>query len=273
MPRLKIMTLNLWGYHGNWETRRDRLIATMQSEELDVVLLQEVAERGWRINQAVELASMTGYALMYVPSQLFFPWPTVATGLAILSRFPMTSPVATELVAASGVLPVGAYERRIAQRVELALDSMSVILYNTHFPLRAEDRMLAARRLAALVAQEEAVLVVVGGDFNARPTEASLQLLQGTLPGETMHGSLTDAWTTAGIGAPETYSTENPRARIDYILYQSEPSIIVQETRVIGHHPQEMSDHAGVVATFSISPTREMEAPVNAEPVATLEPV
>ncbi|OPZ87661.1 MAG: hypothetical protein BWY76_00348 [bacterium ADurb.Bin429] len=78
---------------------------------------------------------------------------------------------------------------------------------------------------------------------------------------------------TAGIGDAETYPTFAPHARIDYIFYQAEPNIIVQETKVIGRNPYELSDHAGVVATFAISPSREPILPEEVEPVATLEPV
>lgn len=273
MPRLKVMTLNLWGLHHRWDARRDHLIAALQAEEIDVLLLQEVADRGWRLNQAAELATMTGYALMYQPVQLFFPWPTVATGLAILSRFPMANPRGIELTPPRGVLPVGPNERRVAQRVELSLDTMSVVVYNTHFPLDAAARATAARRLWHEITGEDAVLVVAGGDFNARPDEDAVRFLQGVTTLESQCGALTDAWVTAGIGDAETYPTYAPQARIDYIFYQAEPSIIVQEAKVIGRSPYELSDHAGVVATFSISPTRQPVMPEEVEPVATLEPV
>ena len=68
MPRLKVMTLNLWGYRGEWPVRRDRLIRCMQDEEVDVVLLQEVGERAWKMNQALEISQFTGYAASFVPS-------------------------------------------------------------------------------------------------------------------------------------------------------------------------------------------------------------
>ncbi|HOF89560.1 MAG TPA: endonuclease/exonuclease/phosphatase family protein, partial [Armatimonadota bacterium] len=195
------------------------------------------------------------------------------TGLAVLSRFPLANPGSEELAPARGIFPIGAQERRIAQRVELALDQMSVVIYNAHFPLDAEARVLAARRLWARVAAEEAVLTVVGGDFNAQPDEAPIRFLQGQIPLDSRRGALVDAWTTAGIGDAETYPTVAPRARIDYIFYQAEPNIIVQETKVIGRTPHALSDHAGVVATFAISPSRAPELPEEVEPVATLEPV
>ena len=108
MPRLKVMTLNLGGYRGHWPTRRDRLIEVMQAEEIDVLLLQEVAERPWRPNQALELAMQTGYMVAYATAQRYFPWPPFASGLAILSRFPLSNQIATEITPAPGFFALAA---------------------------------------------------------------------------------------------------------------------------------------------------------------------
>lgn len=272
MPRLKVMTLNLWGYRGDWSARRDRLLRCMQDEEVDVVLLQEVAERAWKLNQALEISQLTGYAASYVPAQRVLPWPPVGSGLAILSRFPITNPMAVEITPQSGFMAVGAGERRLAQRVELSLDGMSVVVYNTHFPLSNVERRMAAFRLWNQVMQEESVLVVVGGDFNARPAEECVLFLEGRTPMEGMCGALVDAWDTAGVGPEHTFPVDAPSARIDYVFYQAEPTVIVQETKVVGLLPDTMSDHAAVVATFSISPSRDQQLPFEEEPVGSLEP-
>lgn len=244
----------------------------MQNEEIDVVLLQEVAERGWRPNQAEEIAHLTGYGVGFAAAQRYFPWPAISTGIAVLSRFPMTNHLIMELCAPAGLIPLGMNERRVAQRVEISLDGMSVVIFNTHFPLTAEGRLASALRLWGQIVQEEAILVIVGGDLNARPDEAAITFLQGKVPQAGMRGTLVDAWVTAGIGPAETFPAASPQARIDYILYQGEPAVAVQETKVVGLPPQEMSDHAAVVATFSISPPRGREMPFEEEPVASLEP-
>ena len=272
MPRLKVMTLNIWGYRGEWLTRRNRLINALQEEEIDVLLLQEAEERMWRPNQAMEIAQLTGYAMVFMPAQRFFPWTTLSTGLAILSRFPISNPIASEITAPSGVFSAVSNERRIAQRVEISLDGMSVVIYNTHFPLNETAREVAAYRLWTQVVQEEAVLVVVGGDFNARPQERAIGFLQGKEVIERMHGELTDVWSHAGVGPGETFPAGAPTARIDYIFYQAEPTVIVQEAKVIGMNPREMSDHAALVATFSISPSRDPGGQFVEEPIGSLEP-
>lgn len=272
MARLKVMTLNLWGFRGDWAARRDRLLLFLQNEEIDVVFLQEVEQRPWRMHQAEEIAFLTGYGMSFTPAHRFFPWPSFSNGLAILSRYPMSNLLVREVSPPASMLAPGTGERRVTHRVELGLDSLSVVLYNTHFPLDPQARMRAAQRLWEQVAQEEAVLVIVGGDFNAPPTEQSIAFLQGKIDIDGKRGELVDAWHTAGIGPPETFPSAEPRARIDYLFYQAEPSVVVQEARVVGRRPVEMSDHAAVVATFSISPSHDREIPLAEAPVETLEP-
>jgi endonuclease/exonuclease/phosphatase family metal-dependent hydrolase len=156
--------------------------------------------------------------------------------------------------------------------VELGLDGLSVVVYNTHFPLDIKAREQAALRLWDQVAQEEAVLVIVGGDFNAMPNERSIAYLQGKIDIDGRRGGLVDAWHTAGIGPPETFPSAEPKSRLDYLFYQSEPSVVVQEARVIGRRPVEMSDHAAVLATFSISSASDHDFPLADAPVESLEP-
>jgi len=272
VARLKVMTLNLWGFRGDWAARRDRLLLFLQNEEIDVLFLQEVEQRPWRIHQAEEIAYLTGYGMTFAPAHRFFPWPSVSNGLAILSRYPMSNQFVREISPSAGMLVPGAGERRVAHRIELTLDSLSVVLYNTHFPLDPQARVQAALHLWEQVAQEEAVLVIVGGDFNAPPTEKAIAFLQGKIDIEGKRSELVDAWHTAGIGPPETFPSAEPRARIDYLFYQAEPSVVVQEVRVVGRRPVEMSDHAAVIATFSISSSSDHELPFAEAPVDALEP-
>ena len=224
------------------------------------------------MHQAQEIAYLTGYGMSFAPAHRFFPWPSIANGLAILSRYPISNQITREVCAPTGIFAPGSGERRVTQRVELNLDSLSVVLYNTHFPLDRNAREWAVLRLWEQVVQEEAVLVIVGGDFNAMPNENSIAFLQGKLMLEGKRGGLVDAWHTAGIGPPETFPSTEPRARIDYLFYQAEPSVVVQEARVVGRRPVEMSDHAAVVATFSISSSSNRDFPLTEAPVETLEP-
>jgi endonuclease/exonuclease/phosphatase family metal-dependent hydrolase len=272
MPRLKVLTLNLHGVRDGWPVRRDRLLGILQDEEVDVALLQEVSEKPWQSNHAAELAQLTGYALAFEPAHLYFPWPTVANGLAVLSRFPITNPTAVEIHPSSGYLTRGDGERRVAQRVELSLDGMSVVVYNTILPPGAEAGREAAFRLWAQISQDEAVLVVLGSALGCEPRDEPAAFLQGTVAMGGVRGRLVDTWAVAGIGPGETYPTEHPTARLDYVFYQAEPSVIVQEARVVGRHPYHVAPHAAAMATFSISPSRDTRDPLEEEPVGAASP-
>ena len=272
MPRLKVMTLRLSGHWEDWPARRERLLLFLQNEEIDVLLLQQVDECPWRLSQAEEVAYMTGYGISFAGARRFPFWPTVANGLAIVSRYPMTNLLAREI--APPVNPLfNTAARRISHRVELGLDGLTVIVYNTHFPDTPDERLKAAERLWSQVAQEEAVLVVVAGSLGASPREPAIDFLQGKgVMNGGLRGELVDAWHTAGVGPPETFPSAAPRERFDYIFYQAEPSVSVQEVRVFGRHPMEMADHAAVVATFTISPAPEHIFPLEDAPVASLQP-
>ena len=273
MPRIKIMTLNLWGYRGRWGERRNRLIRMIKQEEIDILLLQEVAERAWHPNQGLELARLSGYAMEYVPAKRVFSWPAVSSGLAILSRYPISNQLVIEIMPAKGVMPKGEKSRRILQRAEISLDGLTLTVINTHLPVLHDARLLATTRLWTQVAQEESTFVFVGGDFNARPEDPAIQFLQGEMELEGVSGSLIDCWPQAGVGTEMTFPSDKPRARIDYIFYIAEPAVIVREVKVLGFAPDVLSDHAGVVATFDISPTAEQAISFDDEPVNSLEQV
>lgn len=272
MPRLKVMTLHLDSIREDWSARRDRLLLFLQSEEVDVLLLQQVAERPWRLNQAEEIAYLSGYGMSFAACRQIVPWPPVADGLAILSRYPMTNVLSREIISPPGLLGWASRKRRISQRVELSLDGMTVIVYNTRFPLDPDEQVTAAERLWGQVTQEEAILVVVGGNFYTQPQGRAVGFLQGREKVGTLRGALVDAWHTAGVGPSETYPSHTPRERLDYVFYLAEPAVVLQEARVIGRRPVEMSDHAAVLATFLISPPQEHEYPLMDNPVVSLEP-
>lgn len=95
---------------------------------------------------------------------------------------------------------------------------MTVVVYNTHFPHDPEAQTQAAYRLWTHVIQEEAVLVVVGGDFNATLEEMSIRFLTGEESDKGRFFELTDSWGQVGIGPAETNPSMAPVARIDYIF-------------------------------------------------------
>jgi endonuclease/exonuclease/phosphatase family metal-dependent hydrolase len=84
---LRILTLNLWGDNGPWESRLAVVAEGLAGLEPDVVTLQEVREVPGRVpNQAAELAQRQGMQYVFVPSTA---WGGGHEGLAVLSRYPI----------------------------------------------------------------------------------------------------------------------------------------------------------------------------------------
>lgn len=123
------------------------------------------------------------------------------------------------------------------------------MVFNTHFPYRAEDeaaREKAARLLADRIAAVPADLpVILTGDFNTTPDTPSHALLAGTLA---------DAWTHAAerSGPEGTFHgfTGRPGDRIDWIFTRG---FTVESARTVdthrrGHYP---SDHFPVVVRLA----------------------
>lgn len=258
MPTLKVLTINLRGYRANWAIRRARLLRVIEEEQIDVVLLQEVVDRTWHIDQARELARLIDYHVEYHPAQLFVPWPAVSSGLAILSRYPFVEGSVIELVPRSGFWPNGRNQRRILQRAEINLDGLRLAVFNTHLPLSRENRAIACQGIWSEVAIEKAPFAVVGGDFNALPDEENIRYLRGEQEKDGIVGALTDSWIIAGSGTGATYPSVTPKARIDYLFYMATKSVTVLSAQVVGLAPDIFSDHAGVLTTFQIIPAEEM---------------
>jgi endonuclease/exonuclease/phosphatase family metal-dependent hydrolase len=84
-------------------------------------------------------------------------------------------------------------------------------------------------------AQEAVVLV---GDLNARP---------GTPEIDAITEDLVDAWAEAGVGHGYTFSTENPHARLDYVLHSNEVM-----TRTAAVLSTDGSDHLPVIADLTL---------------------
>ena len=126
-------------------------------------------------------------------------------------------------------------------------------------------------------------LQVVLGDFNAEPDSAAIQYLQGLRSLGRSRTDLKDAWLEVGHPEPEprsqdpevrrnalTFPSDDPKKRIDLILYRGDPGVTVNDVAVVGQDaepstaddpghgmldmdsPMWASDHRGVVAEFRL---------------------
>lgn len=203
---LTVLSFNI--HHG--ATPDERLDLTAIGKEItswkpDVVLLQEVDEgrsRTGGIRQAEALGKATGLNWVYGGNQ--GGGGSSAIGNAILSRFPVTTWRNTHLPVAGG------RELRGLLHAAINVDGTTISVYSTHFDHGAGTARMAQARASAQIMAADPNPKIFGGDLNAGPGTAPLQVLRAA--------GLGDAW-AVGEGAGNTVPARSPRNRIDYVLH------------------------------------------------------
>lgn len=227
------MTFNI--HHGvGTDARLDlgRIAAVIRSVQPDVVGLQEVDRRYGGRSARADQASWLARALRM--SARFGPALHDGVreyGNAVLSARPIRSWDWSPLPTPSSP------ESRCVLRCRLDGD---VEVWVTHLSNdSANDRVEQARTLAGRLRTSTAPTVLVG-DFNATPDDPSHAELAETL---------TDAWATLRPADPgPTFSTTNPRLRIDYVLATATITPVRVEVVDVGV----ASDHHAVVADLEL---------------------
>ncbi|GAA3670417.1 hypothetical protein GCM10022237_32790 [Nocardioides ginsengisoli] len=203
---LTVLTFNI--HHGATPGESLQLGAIgheISSWKPDIVLLQEVDQgraRTGGITQAAALAKATGLAWVYGGNQR--SRGTGPIGNAILSRYPITAWSNT-------LLPVaGGREQRGLLHATVNVDGTMISVYSTHFDQGAGTARMAQARTAIQILAKDPNPKILGGDLNAGPGTAPVQMLRSS--------GLGDAW-AVGAGAGDTVPAGNPRNRIDYVLH------------------------------------------------------
>ena len=258
--RLRVLTWNLWWRFGPWERRRPAIAATLAELRPDVVALQEVWGEPGGTNLAAELGAELGYEHAYA---FRLSLDGVDFGNAVLSRWPITSSMATDLPA-----PPDADELRLMLRADVDGPRGRFQVFSTHLNWRFDHsavRQEQVRTIAEAVAaaRPRTFPPGLGGDFNAVPDSDEVRMLTGRAAGPVDGLVFHDAWEVAGDGGPgPTWSNANPYAaldlepdrRIDYVLTgwpKAGGAGHVTSCRVVGTEAVDgvvPSDHYGVLA-------------------------
>ncbi|UUW90954.1 endonuclease/exonuclease/phosphatase family protein [Pimelobacter simplex] len=203
---LTVLSFNI--HHGATPDERLDLGAIgreITSWKPDVVLLQEVDDgrsRTGGIRQAEALGKATGLNWVYGGNQ--GGGGSSAIGNAILSRFPVTTWRNTHLPVAGG------RELRGLLHAAINVDGTMISVYSTHFDHGAGTARMAQARASAQIMAADPNPKIFGGDLNAGPGTAPLQVLRAA--------GLGDVW-AVGEGAGNTVPARSPRNRIDYVLH------------------------------------------------------
>lgn len=231
---MRILSYNIWNYDGDWPIRRQLLTDVMSRASPDLIALQEVRHNwndrpGW--NQARFFADGLDWNYAYRPANIFLPFPPLVEGLAFL--WPSVSlPVQSFPVPKTGRGP-----RRIILRAQLS----DVDVYNVHFALSNEGRMVESGTLLDIVERRPSRPAILTGDFNADAGDGPMQTL--------FNAGFHDVWQEVHDRGDNTMEWPDPR-RIDYILAR-DVDLRGASIDLLGVQPEDgllPSDHFGLLA-------------------------
>jgi endonuclease/exonuclease/phosphatase family metal-dependent hydrolase len=162
---LTVLSANLWHdwpRRHRWSDRLDAVARLVDDEDVDVVLLQEVA-RTPAARADERLAARLGMARAYARANGSLEALGFEEGLAVLSRFPITAVRLRQL---------GRTRTPLARRIALACDLETpmgpVLAVSAHLALPQRGNADQIRALRAWVAEQHTDgPALVGGDFNA----------------------------------------------------------------------------------------------------------
>jgi endonuclease/exonuclease/phosphatase family metal-dependent hydrolase len=225
---LKILTYNI--HHGEGvDGKLDlaRIAGIITNSGADLVALQEVdrlATRSGKVDQAAELGRLAGLHHSFGAAM---PFQGGYYGQAILSRFPISATSVHPLPQQSGREP----------RIAVAAQIENLWFVSTHLDHQIETiRVQQAYALQKLFGDKPEPVILVG-DFNASPTNETMQVFSNWL----------DA---AGPNGEPTIPSDNPRRRIDYILLNPPARFDVLESKVLNEPIA--SDHRPVFARVKL---------------------
>ncbi len=231
---VRVLTYNI--YHGetmNGDFDLDRIANVIKSVKPDLVALQEVdfkTKRVKKLDLVTELGIRTGMAPLFGKAMSY---DDGEYGEGILSNYSFLSTKNHALHGREGKEP------RSALEVNVVLKSGDTIRFiGTHLDHTNDetDRINQARQLAGLYATDSRPAILVG-DLNALPKSMPINILS-------------EQWTRSFSKDEPTWPSDNPRKKIDYILFRPAKRWRVLEMRVIDE--KNASDHRPVLAVLEL---------------------
>jgi endonuclease/exonuclease/phosphatase family metal-dependent hydrolase len=208
---LRLVTWNVWARFGPWERRETAIRETLERHDPDIVALVEAWD-----GQGARLG---------MPHHVFGGEPSEDSGLAIMSRWPITRREFRPLPGPEGATGVVLFAEIDGPRGVVQVFVVALTWQLEHSAVRQAQ----VREVSAFIAdrQRRRCPTILCGDFNADPDSDEMRLLTGRsappVPGLVFY----DAWVTAGDGGPgHTWARTNPWAvpllwpdrRIDHVL-------------------------------------------------------
>lgn len=260
---MRVLTLNLWGRRGDWEARREVIVAALRDLRPDLVALQEAVVTD-EYDQAADLLGPDFHLAHQAEREPGVDGVEPGQGTSIAARWPLRDVREVDL----HVTPrtAGFACTTLIGEIETPLGP---VLFANHVPnwqldfeRERELQALAAARVLERSAGDRHV--VLAGDFTADSDSAGVRFLTGrqSLEGESV--CYRDAWESIHGSEPgETFTPRNPLLRdwdwpfrrLDYVLVRcgehGGPTLEVTSCERFLDEPVNgvwASDHFGVVA-------------------------
>lgn len=229
---VRVVSYNIKHGRGNDDVvDLDRTARVLQALRPDIVGLQEVDDRATRSGGVAEARWLGEKLGMHHAFGSFMEFQGGAYGMAILSRYPITSTRSIRL-------PEG-NEPRVALAVEVRLpDGQPFTIVNVHFDWVGDDGFRFAQATALANALDGLTTpYVLLGDFNDTPDSRTLSLFRSR---------------ASEAVKPEsdrlTFSSTEPEKEIDFVFYAPATAFKTHEVRVIDEPVA--SDHRPVLAVL-----------------------
>lgn len=255
---LRVLTYNVHGWIGLDEQRNwDRIGDVIAQTGADVIGLNEVHQplpSHTRPGPLDDLGQRLNHEYIFgvtIDSTPWPDWPGMAYGNAMLSRYPVVHHDNHDLPTQPGIEPRGLLE------VTLDLPDTGMTVYVTHLHAPATESAEELRRQ-----QVDAMLDIVStgspnhlilGDFNSvMPAERRPGEVSGALQ-PILDAGYVDAFDAVGEGERLTFSTDDPRWRIDYIFVApGRADRLIECRRVDSPTVRVASDHFPVMAALQV---------------------
>ena len=234
---IRVMTYNI--HHGEGTDGKidlNRIAEVIRSQKADIVALQEVdrgVERTARRDLISELAALTGMNNAFGKN---IDYQGGDYGNAILSRFPIVK----EQNHHYKMLRPG--EQRGLLQVVLQVEGKRLLFMNTHLDYRPDDaeRLSNIDEIAGILAQYKGLPAILCGDFNDTPDSPMHRKIE---------ESFVDSWKLGGKGEGFSFSSTQPKKRIDYVFVNKRKAPVPVRAWVA---ESTASDHLPVVVEFKL---------------------
>ncbi|MCL2744976.1 MAG: endonuclease/exonuclease/phosphatase family protein [Planctomycetaceae bacterium] len=232
VKELRILTYNIHvGVGMDKKLDLPRIAKVISDLKPDLVALQEVdrfADRTKKVDQIEELKKLTG---MHGTFGKTIPIAGGEYGIAVLSRFPIIEEKYSQLP------QLEKHEDRGVIAIKVNINGKMLIFGSTHFcHMNKERRAKQAEKINELFADGKNDFTIIGGDFNAKPDEQTIKTLR-------------EKWFDA-TDENFTYSSTDPKIKIDYIFYRPKDVLKVKSTEVIKEPLA--SDHLPVLSVVEL---------------------